>query len=58
MRRRGEAAAVVENECVTVHPDPLAVYILRFYHPEYLGPGPETPAPLETEQIWHVADLI
>ena len=49
---------MVENECVTVHPDPLAVYILRFYHPEYLGPRPETPAPPETEQIWHVADLI
>ena len=50
---------------------PPAVYISRFYLPEYLasgpeypdspknpGPGPETPAPPASEKIWHTLSLI
>ena len=61
---KGEGApAVVKGVHVTVYPDPPVVYIVKFKcleypasgpeypeSPEFSGPGPETPAPPETEQ--------
>ena len=69
--RRKKAAAAVKMkgvEGLTGHP---AIYIPGIYYPEYSapgpeypdrsefpGPGPETPAPPQTKQIWHVQDSI
>ena len=71
VRGREDETAAVKMTWRRFDPDPLAVYIANFYYPEYPvagpeysnspeypGPGPKTPAPLDTEQIWHSLSLI